>query len=112
MIYIVTGWLEITQYKGKSAISITILVETTWLTRSPRPMEAMYEQESEFICCDFRNYLIKREYGITAKPSTSKNTASNTILERIHQVLGNLVRNFNITKTHVEKDEPWTGIFS
>ena len=50
---------------------------------------------------------------MTANPSTSENPMSNTILKRIHQVLGNLVRNFNISnKTYVDEDDPWTGIVS
>ena len=35
---------------------------------------------------------------------------SNAILERIHQVLGNLVRTFNIQQKYVDKNDPWTGI--
>ena len=35
---------------------------------------------------------------------------SNVILERIIQVLGNLVRNFNITQTYVDKGDPWSVI--
>ena len=35
---------------------------------------------------------------------------SNAILERINQVLGNLVRTFNIQQTYVEKNNPWKGI--
>ena len=38
---------------------------------------------------------------------------SNAVLESIHQVLGNLVRTFNISnQTYVDKDDPWTGILS
>ena len=44
MIDPVTGWFEITQYDDKRAISITNLVETTWLSRYPRPIEIMYDQ--------------------------------------------------------------------
>ena len=40
----VTGWFKITQYDNKRAISIANLVETTWLTRYPRPTGIMYEQ--------------------------------------------------------------------
>ena len=50
------------------------------------------------------------EYRITAKPRTSGNTTSNEILERIRQALGNLVWNFNIKQTYVDKDDPWSGI--
>ena len=34
------------------------------------------------------------------------------ILERIHQVQGNVVRNFNIRETDVDKDYPWSGILA
>ena len=37
---------------------------------------------------------------------------SNEVLELIHQVLGNLVRTFNISHTYVEKNDPWTGILA
>ena len=39
MIDNVTGWFEITQYNDKRAITIEDLVENTWLTRYPRPIE-------------------------------------------------------------------------
>ena len=35
---------------------------------------------------------------------------SNAVLERIHQVLGNLVWKFNIQQTYVDKNDQWTGI--
>ena len=38
MINPVTGCFEVTQYNDKIAISITNLVETTRLSRYPRPM--------------------------------------------------------------------------
>ena len=37
---------------------------------------------------------------------------SNDVSEQIHQVLGNLLRNFNITKTYVDEEEPWSCILS
>ena len=45
MIYDVTGWFEITKYNNKRVISITNLVENTWLSRYPRTMEITYDQE-------------------------------------------------------------------
>ena len=44
MIDLVKGWFKITQYDDIRAISIADLVETTWLTRYPRPMEIKYYQ--------------------------------------------------------------------
>ena len=55
MIDPVTGWFEIAQYKYKRAISIENLVENTWLSRYPRPMEIMYDKLSEFIGHEFIN---------------------------------------------------------
>ena len=37
---------------------------------------------------------------------------SNSVLERIQQVLGNLVRTFNIYQVYVDKNYPWTGIIA
>ena len=35
----------------------------------------------------------------------------NAILEWICQIIGNLVRPFNIQQTHVDKNERWMGIW-
>ena len=71
MIYSATRWLEITQYNDKRAISIAKLVETTWVSRYPIPIEITYNQGSEFIGHKLRKYRIETEYGITSKPSIS-----------------------------------------
>ena len=70
-------------------------------------MEIMYDKGSGFIGHKFIKYITEKEYGITAKTRTSGNPTSNAILERIHQVLGNLVRTCNITETYVDEDDPW-----
>ena len=44
MIGPVTGWFEVMQYNDKILIFITNLVETTWISRYPRPMEITYYQ--------------------------------------------------------------------
>ena len=102
MIYPVSGWFEVVQSDDKIAITIANLVETTWLSRYPRPIEITYNQGNEFIGHGFRKLLIEDEYGITAKPNTLVNPISNAILEQIRQVLGNLVRTFNIQQTYVD----------
>ena len=44
MIDPVTGWFEVVRYDDKIIISIANLVETTWLSRYPRPTEITYDQ--------------------------------------------------------------------
>ena len=110
MIDPVIGWFKITQYGDKREISIADLVGTTWLTRYYRPIEITYEQGSEFIGHKFRKYLTETDYTITAKSSTLGNPTSDAILERIHQVIGNLVQTSNISQTYFDKDDSCMGI--
>ena len=112
MIDIITGRFEIVHYDDKRAIAIANLVETMWLSRYPIPIEITYDQGSEFIGLDIRKSLIETEFWITAKPSTLGNPMPKAILERIHQVQGNLVRTFNIQYTYVDENDTWTGILA
>ena len=77
-------------------IPIAELVQTTWLTIYPRLTEITYDQGTKFIGNEFVKYRIEEEYGIIAKPCALEDPTSNVILERIHQVLGNLVRTYNM----------------
>ena len=43
MIYPVTGWFEVAQYSNKKVMTITSLVETTWLVRFLWPVEITYD---------------------------------------------------------------------
>ena len=81
-----------------------------WLYKYPRAIQITYDQGKYYIVRKFRKSLIEDEYRITAKPSTSGNLMSNAILERIHQVLVNQVRTFNVQQTYVDKNYPRTGI--
>ena len=40
----VTGWSQVTKYNDRRAMAIANLVETTWLSRYPRPMDITYDQ--------------------------------------------------------------------
>ena len=63
----VTGWSKITQYDDKRFISIAELVETTWFTIYPRPMEITDDKGSEFTSHDYRKTPIEKSYWITTK---------------------------------------------
>ena len=58
----VTWWFERAQYDDKRTISISNLVEATWLSRYPRPIKITYDQGSEFIGHEIRKSLIEEEY--------------------------------------------------
>ena len=63
MIDLVTGWFEVVQYDDKRAITITNLVETTCLSRYPRPIEITHDQGKEFIGHEFQKSLIETNAG-------------------------------------------------
>ena len=110
MIDPVTGWFEVTQYNNKKAMTIENLVETMWMARYPWLVEITYDQRGELIGHEFKHSLIEDEYGIKIKPSYPGKPQANAIIERIQQVLGNLVRTYNIQETYVDDADPWMVI--
>ena len=55
---------------------------------------------------------MKQDYHIKTKPISKKNPQANAILERVHQVLGNLCRTFELENREIDKKDPWTGILA
>ncbi len=73
----------------KTSERIAKLVNKTWLCRYPRCRHLIYNNGSEFklhfeYLCD--------SYGIMRKPTMVKNPRAHRILERVHQVLGQMLR--------------------
>jgi hypothetical protein len=53
---------------------------------------------------------LKDEYGITVKRITTRNPQSNSIIERIHEVVGDVIHVQNIRdKNDLDEDFGWTG---
>ena len=55
MIDPVTVWFEVVQYYDKRAITIANLVETTWLSRYPIPIEITYDQGKQLLVTSSEN---------------------------------------------------------
>ncbi len=68
----------------KTSECIAKLVNKTWLCRYPRCCHLIYDNGSEFKL--HFEYLCE-SYGITRNPTRVKNPRANGILERVHQVL-------------------------
>ena len=107
-----TGWFEIVQYNDKQASTIENLVEQTRLCKYPRLTIITYYRGNEFLGHAFKNDLIETECGIKSKCATTENPQENSILERIHQVIANCVRKFDLQNNYLEKDDLWSGILS
>jgi hypothetical protein len=93
-----TNWFEVTPIVNKEAATVMEAFNNEWLSRYPRPQFIGFDNGSEFKAqfqetCD--------NYGIKAKPTTSYNPQSNGIIERVHQVLGNALRTFELETSRI-----------
>ena len=58
----------------------------------PDCLTVTYDRGSEFIGQEFQQMLIQ-DYGIKRKPITIRNPQANAIVERIHEVIVNIIQN-------------------
>ena len=56
--------------------------------------------------------MIQVDFGITVKPITSRNPQANSILERVHQTIGNIIRTFKVQDMILDDENPWDGILA
>ena len=55
-----------------------------------------YDQGKELLGHEFKRSLIEQKYRIKTKPDSSGNPQVNATIEKINQVLGNIVRTNNL----------------
>jgi transposase InsO family protein len=84
-----TGWFEIVEIPTKRADFIANILEMHWLTRYPWPTEIVMDRGSEFAA--EVTAALRDEYGIHKKLITTRNPQSNSMVERIHQVVGQMI---------------------
>jgi transposase InsO family protein len=111
MIDSATGLSEIHQYNDKRSITVANIVEQEWFSRYPWPTQVTYDRGSEFIGHDFRDMLVN-DYGIKRKPITVRNPQANAIVERVHQVIGNIIHTFELQDNYLDEEDPLKGILS
>jgi len=89
----------------KQGLNIAYLVEQTWLTRYPWPMELTYDRDTEFMGAFA--FMVEQDYGILRKGTTARNPQANSNLERVHQTLGNIIRTFEVHDSEMTTESPW-----
>ena len=104
-----TGWFEIVEIPKKSGNIVSNAVETTWLSRHPWPTKIALDRGKEFMA-KFID-IIKNDYNdIKLRRITTRNPQANSIVERVHQTIGNMMRTFSYKE--LDPEDPWTGILS
>lgn len=104
------GCLEITEMKDTNNSADTFgIFNNTWLSRYPHSKKIIYNNGVEFKR-DFEPLL--KAYGIKAKRITVKNLQANAILEGVHQVIEDMLRNKDLENNNFDLLDPWTDILA
>ena len=98
MIDPVTCWFEMAPIITPNSETTQAVFDSYWLAQYPRPKEVGFDNGKEF------KWLFKElcsNFGLKEKPTTEYNPQANAILERMHQVVGNCIRTFEVTKEDI-----------
>ena len=106
-----TGWFEITEVPldDQSSARISKLFYEVWLSRYSRPKKVLYDNGSEFKK-DFQPIL--KDFAIQAACTSIKNPQSNAILERIHQVVGSMLKTQDLKEKIFDSWKSWSKILA
>jgi transposase InsO family protein len=105
-----TGWFKMKEIPNKDSGTIANIIKQTWLTRYPWPTQIIFDRGKEFMG-EF-TCMVQDDYGIKKKPITTRNPQANSIIERIHQMIGNMIRTHQVGSEDINKDDPWSGILA
>ncbi len=100
-----TGWFEVKDISDATAEACQNVLDDVWLARYPRPQYIGFDNGNE-------NKSVFKELclnmGMKPKPTTTYNPQSNGIIERVHQVLNDCLRTFELEKRDLDEKDPWT----
>jgi hypothetical protein len=50
--------------------------------------------------------MVENDFGIKRKPMTTRNPQANSIIEQVHQTIGNMICSFQIGKIEINEEDP------
>jgi transposase InsO family protein len=86
----VSNLTELVRIDNKTAEHVRTKFEQCWLARYPWPRNCIHDNGMEFNGKEFQDLLLA--LGIKDVPTTSRNPTANSICERMHQTVGNILR--------------------
>ena len=106
-----TGWFEIAEVPivDQSSARISKIFDEVWLARYPRPRKVLFDNGSEFKK-DFQPLL--QDFAIKPTCTSIKNPQANAILERIHQVVGSMLKTKDLVNVVFDVVDPWSDILA
>jgi transposase InsO family protein len=104
-----TGWFEVKDVNKPDADTCQKVFDDVWLSRYPRPEHLGFDGGSEYKA-EFNQ--LRANYGLKRHETTAYNPQSNGIIERVHKVLGDALRTFELSGQNLDDDDPWTPFLS
>lgn len=104
-----TGWFEVKDVPDATADTCMKVFDNVWLTRYPRPQYLGFDNGNEYKAV-FEE--MRKNYSLKRKVSTDYNPQSNGIVERVHQVLNDMLRTFELEEQELDETDPWSEFIS
>eukprot|EP00957_Ditylum_brightwellii_P003075 234812-Ditylum_brightwellii.AAC.1 len=98
-----TCWFEIKEIVRRNSDIVANIVEQAWFTRYQWPEKAIHDRGTKFMK-DFIT-LVQDEYGIKQKPIAIRNSQANSIVERAHKTVGNLLCTFKPGSAELDPED-------
>ena len=89
-----TNFMELLALPDKESCTVICAFNCTWLCCYPCPLHCLHDKGTEFTGLEFQELL--QLYGITPRITSSANPQTNSILERMHQVIANQLRSLTL----------------
>ena len=96
------------QIPNKTAAELVDITEKTWFIRNPLPQKIVLDCGTKYM--PKFSKMCQNDHGLNRKTITNRNHNSNAIIERIHQIIGNIIRKFDVS--NIVKNNPWSGILA
>ena len=56
--------------------------------------------------------MVQDDYGKKKKPTTTRTPQANSIIKRVHQLIGNLIQTHQVGSEDINKSDPWSDILA
>lgn len=106
-----TGWFEIVEVPqiDQTSARMSQLFDEVWLSRYPPPRKVIYDNGTEFK----KNFQpLLKDFAIKPTCTSIKNPQANAILERIHQVVGSMLKTKDLVEVVFDVVDLWSEILA
>ena len=97
-----TNLLEIHPLLTKTSAKVSRAFENGWLSHYPHPLHVVHNHDPEFLGHEFQMLLLCA--GIQSIPTTARNPQANSIVEAVHQSIGQVLH--TLIHLHSPKSRP------